>query len=181
MLEYEDFYDKIGKRYSITDGELVEDNSGNIVVSNTFKYYSIYIDTFSRRATLICDKDGFLGREYKLRTRDCAILLNDWLTKNTSVNFTKALNQVTSKDYRYAVSEGLYELFKYYSESFEEITIPDLEYGDVVIMKLGSSLSHTGIYYGDGKILHHAPGKLSSIDDLSNFQILHCFRPKGKV
>jgi hypothetical protein len=36
--------------------------------------------------------------------------------------------------------------------------------------------SHTAVYLGDGKILHHRPRKLSSIDDLDTDYVQRVFR-----
>ena len=50
-------------------------------------------------------------------------------------------------------------------EGFNETTLEQIAYGDLFLMQLESPVpNHAGIYLGDGVVLHHVQGRLSSRD-----------------
>ena len=50
-------------------------------------------------------------------------------------------------------------------EGFKETTLEQITYGDLFLMQLESPVpNHAGIYLGDGVVLHHVQGRLSSRD-----------------
>ena len=53
----------------------------------------------------------------------------------------------------------------YKKEGFVEVLDGTLQVGDIILMALNSDITnHAGIYVGRGKMLHHAPNRLSCRD-----------------
>ena len=56
-------------------------------------------------------------------------------------------------------------LDNFQSEGFVEVTDGSLQPNDLILMALNSDITnHAGIYVGRGKMLHHAPNRLSCRD-----------------
>ena len=56
-------------------------------------------------------------------------------------------------------------LDNFMKEGFHPIDISEISYGDGILMQLESPVpNHAAIYLGDGIVLHHVQGRLSSRD-----------------
>ncbi|MEM4406674.1 MAG: NlpC/P60 family protein [Candidatus Methanomethylicaceae archaeon] len=69
------------------------------------------------------------------------------------------------------------------NELYDSIQYSDLEPGDVLIGRaLSKVLNHFAVYLGDGTILHHLAGRLSSRTALGPWKrsLFKCYRAKGK-
>ena len=111
-----------------------------------------------------CEPEGFelpyVGREFVFGLVDCYTLCRDWYNLEFELN----LRDYDRRDQFWLRGENLY-LDNFASEGFYPISIRDLQYGDAILMQLGSNLpNHAAIYLGDQMILHHVQGRLSSRD-----------------
>jgi hypothetical protein len=167
-MNYEYFNTKIGHRFSIVEGIIVEDPSGLFVVSETFSDYVIYLNKINRSWNIIAPKNSYLARQYILRKSDCISLTAEWLKDTYGIKFNFDYNKMSNKEFYKFYKNGL----KYWFEEngFVEVTTP--RYGDCLIYGFKQ---HAGIYLND-KILHHLPRTYSSIDTVDSTRILGIYR-----
>lgn len=104
------------------------------------------------------------GRLFHYGIVDCFTLIRDYY----KVNFN-----IYIKDFeRYGVQwwedygDSFEELFS--NEGFIQVPIENIKENDLLVMALGSSIpNHYAIYMGGNKIIHHAIGRLSCIESIS--------------
>ena len=175
-LKYEDFIDKIGIRYDIIEGVLVESPEGLFVVSEEFKDYTIYINKQNLTVPIIAPKSSYLAREYKTRTSDCVALLVEWYKDNKNLDWTSDYRRTSLSEYMNYYAYGIGALF----DKYNFIPVEDktkLEISDWLIYATnGNYTSHIAMYYGDNKVLQHLPNKLSSIDTLDPTRVVRAYR-----
>ncbi len=103
---------------------------------------------------------NLLGRQYETGVSDCWSIAIDYYWQNHGLRLTN-----------YARPSDLPELgwslyLKYLeTEGFEMLDIPVrlLKPSDLILMTLRSNLPHhAAVYVGEGKIIQHLPGRLSS-------------------
>lgn len=116
-----------------------------------------------------CEPDGFelpyVGREFVFGMVDCYTLCQDWYKKEMGLQ----LGDYQRRDKFWERGENLY-VDNFYREGFRKISFDELQYGDALLMQLGSSLpNHAAIYIDDQQILHHVQGRLSSRDVLGGY------------
>ena len=116
-----------------------------------------------------CEPSGFelpyVGREFVFGVVDCYSLVKDWYGKE----FGLQLNDYQRRDLFWERGENPY-LDNFHREGFQKVPFDELQYGDALLMQLGSSLpNHAAIYIGDQQILHHIQGRLSSRDVLGSY------------
>lgn len=175
-MKYEEFVTKLGTRYDIVNGELTESPSGLFVVSEEFKDYSIYINKQNLTASIIVPRLAYIGRQYKLKVRDCVSIIIDWYKHNRNIDWTSDYNRTSiSKYLEYYVNKIDNLLIEY---GFIEIADKtNLELGDWLIYKINNGGGvHTAMYYGDNKILQQLPDKLSSIDPIDFTKVVMVYR-----
>jgi proteasome lid subunit RPN8/RPN11 len=118
-----------------------------------------------------CKPDNFklpyVGREFVFGVVDCYTLCRDWYGKE----FGLQLNDYERRDLFWERGENLY-VDNFYRERFRKIPFEELQYGDALLMQLGSKLpNHAAIYIDDQQILHHIQGRLSSRDVLGSYYV----------
>lgn len=105
-----------------------------------------------------------VGRQFAHGVLDCYQLIVDWYAHERGI----ALKQFARADNWW--NDGRSDL---YTKGFPQagfVKLPDgepMEMGDVILMQiraLNGVPNHAGIYLGDGLILHHLHGRLSSRD-----------------
>jgi proteasome lid subunit RPN8/RPN11 len=116
-----------------------------------------------------CKPDNFelpyVGREFVFGVVDCYSLVRDWYGKE----FGLQLNDYERRDLFWERGENLY-VDNFHREGFRKIPFEELQYGDALLMQLGSKLpNHAAIYIDDQQILHHIQGRLSSRDVLGSY------------
>jgi proteasome lid subunit RPN8/RPN11 len=116
-----------------------------------------------------CEPDGFelpyVGREFVFGMVDCYTLCQDWYKKEMGLQ----LGNYQRRDKFWERGENLY-VDNFYREGFRKISFDELQYGDALLMQLGSNLpNHAAIYIDDQQILHHVQGRLSSRDVLGGY------------
>lgn len=106
----------------------------------------------------------FLGRPFNHGVVDCYAMIRDFY----QVTFDIPLTNYARPDVWWYSGLNLYEE-NILKEGFKLVDIPlkELQYGDVILMAIKTKIPcHAAIYIGEGKILHHFYGRLSSIENL---------------
>lgn len=172
-MEFQDFADKIGTKYTVINGNLVASDNGEFVVSETFGINTIYLNKLTRMCALIPAIDSYIGRPYKLKYTDCITLVASWLDKNRGSNFDNIYNLISRKQWFHYYKVGMKHW--YIDNGFKEVT--ELQEGDCLVYELYPGVNnHVGIYMSVGKILHHIPQKLSSLDVIDPSLIIGAYR-----
>ncbi len=101
-----------------------------------------------------------LGRPFVFGVYDCFTILQDYFETLDII--------VNPRDYEWEFwkkGKNLY-LENFEEEGFVEVTDGSLQVHDVILMALNSPIAnHAGIYVGRGRMLHHAPSRLSCRDN----------------
>jgi len=101
-----------------------------------------------------------LGRPFVYGVYDCFTILKDYFLEENII--------VNAPDYEWEFWEKGKNLYleNFEKEGFVKVTDNSLQIGDVMLMALNSDITnHAGIYVGRGRMLHHAPNRLSCRDN----------------
>lgn len=105
-------------------------------------------------------KAPYVGRVFSYGVLDCHTLMYDYY-KN---EFDIELIRPESKNHWWDTGQDLY-MENFEPAGFYDVKVNDLQNGDVIFMQLRSEkTNHAAVYIGDGLILHHVSGRLSSRD-----------------
>lgn len=101
------------------------------------------------------------GRPYVFGVFDCYSLVADYLAEKHQIYIKKDYPRI--EDFW---KKGMPLFSKHWQDENFCITNDDLKDGDILMFQTDSSgeVNHVGVYVGDGMFLHHAIGRLSSID-----------------
>lgn len=122
-------------------------DAGNLHTSEVFRF-----EPTGYKAPLI-------GRPFHHGVLDCYSLVKDWYAENYGV----ALPHFERRDNWWNNGQKLY-LDNYERAGFEPIK-GAIQFGDVILMQIRSPTpNHAAVYIGDGQIVHHQAGRLSSRD-----------------
>lgn len=110
------------------------------------------------------------GRVFRHGVADCFALVRDWYRKEKGVTL-----KLTPRDPEWWGSgQNVIEECLNTPGYFDFVEVPHdapLEVGDVVIGKVGAKvINHTGVYVGNGLVLHHLTNRLSRKDVFGPFQ-----------
>ncbi len=101
-----------------------------------------------------------VGREWSHGVLDCYALIRDWFRIHRRVE----LPHFTRFDEWWKRDENLY-VENFAGAGFSTVETDDLQTGDCFLMQVASPVpNHAAVYLGDGLILHHLQGRLSSRD-----------------
>lgn len=104
-------------------------------------------------------KAPLVGRQFVHGVTDCYTLVQDWYERERNMR----LPHFDRRDDWWLKGEDLY-MANYAACGFKPITGP-MEVGDIILMQIRASVpNHAAIYLGDGFILHHFHGRMSSRD-----------------
>lgn len=108
--------------------------------------------------------DGYVaplvGRTWSHGVLDCYAIVRDWYKQERGID----LLDFERHDDWWAHGGDLYAE-NFAKAGFREISLAEIGIGDVILMKLKSPVTnHSAVYLGDGLILHHLHGRLSSRD-----------------
>lgn len=110
-------------------------------------------------------KKDLYGRKYIWQVQDCGSFIIDFYKEHFEI--------VIPDFYRPERfwEKGLELYLEHYEEAgFYEIPIKEIQFGDVLLMNIGTHIScHGAVYAGDNKIAHHLNGRLSCTDVLGDF------------
>jgi len=111
-----------------------------------------------------------LGIQYVNGAYDCWSLIR---------RFHKQEMGVTIPDYpreygwwlkNYEGDERNIYMDNYLDKGFEDVSIDDLQYGDLLMFTLKGVVSHGGVYVGDDKFIHHLNNRLSITESLPRWR-----------
>lgn len=172
-MDYEFYKDKIGSRFDIIQGELVETENGMFLVTETFSSPSIYVNKVQQTATLVSPKDSYIGRSYGLRQADCVAICFLWHDKNKGTNLMSLYKRTSNREFYEYYVRGMGAWFL--EHGFTQVT--EMQVGDMLVYEnVPGAIAHIAVYLGDNKILQHLPNKLSGIDTLELSKIKGIYR-----
>ena len=176
MLLYKDYENKIGLRFDIVNGDLVESETGQFVVSDQYLENTIYLNKLTKTAALITPQYSYVGNFYQLRLNDCTSLWTRWLDEHKSSHYYDIYKSMSHRDFHAWMKAGMCSYFE--TQPFEKITDYNLlQEGDCLVYSYdGVVNSHVGIYLPQDRILHHLARKYSCIDNLDKSKILGAYR-----
>jgi hypothetical protein len=172
QLNYNDYSEKVGSRYNIVEGLLVESSDGVLTVSTEFKQNTIYVDTYNKCVNLIVPEKAYIGRHYFLKKSDCIKLVNEWLDDRLGTDYVQRYKNTSNADFKKYYSQGV--KYAYLDNDFKEVDHSALTIGDVIIY---INYNHVAVLVDTNKVLHHLPKKLSCYDVLDTTKILGVYRP----
>lgn len=118
-------------------------------------------------------KAPLIGREYCWGSLDCWTLVRDWYKEEWDLDLPD-WERPDRPDWENA--PRFVELYE--QAGFREVSIKHMQYGDAMLMSIGSTgLNHVAVYLGEQQVLHHLTNRLSSRDLLGGW-LLKC---TGKV
>lgn len=171
QLNYNEYSEKVGLKYDIIEGLLVESSTGILTVSDQFKPYTIYVDKYNKLANLIVPEKAYIGRPYILKKSDCIKLVNEWLDDSLGTDYVKRYKDTSNSQFKKYYTDGV--KYAYLDNGFTEVfDSPNI--GDVLVYM---NQNHVAVLVNNNKILHHMPKKLSCYDVLDTTKILGVFRP----
>lgn len=111
----------------------------------------------------------YLERPYVHGVHDCFTVCKDWYEREWCLT----LPNVSRKDQWWTQGENLY-LDHFEDFGFVRLFDQEPEIGDAYLMQVGSRVpNHAAVYLGDGNILHHVQGRLSTIDPYGGYWAKH--------
>lgn len=119
-------------------------------------------------------EQDFVGRPYIFGTFDCWSLVVDYLKRNHGITL--------SNHYPRLQEFWLNDQTNFFDNCFQNEKLVEvkgeLQDGDILMFQTDPSgnANHTAVYIGDGKILHHIVGRLSSIDIYGGYWEKHTIR-----
>jgi hypothetical protein len=180
-MDYEYFANKIGTRFALERGLFVENQKGDFTASLNFAQYSIYLNKQTKTWTPIAPEKSYLARAYVLKKSDCITLFTEWLDDHAGTKFGNIYNSISNREFLRYYKSGM--RLWYEDNGFTEVSSPVLGdclvYGDSVTSVI--PINHVGVCVGNEKILHHLPGRFSSIDTIDYTKIIGCYRYGQKI
>ena len=175
-MDYEYFANKINTKFSLVRGEFVEDSQGLFTVSFNFAQYSLYLNKQTKTCMPIAPAKSYLARAYALKRSDCISLVAEWLDDHNSTDFLMGYYNMSNRDFLRYYKSGM--RLWYEDHGFTEVGTP--RPGDCLVYTDSINdtvpLNHVGICINSSQILHHLPGRYSSIDALDYSKIIGCYR-----
>ena len=112
-------------------------------------------------------KTELYGRGYVWQIADCGTFIRDFYTQEFGIDIPDFYRPPKFWEQGIELYLNSYEEAGFYPIEFKE-----LEYGDVILFALGSSITtHGAVYIGDNKIAHHLSGRLSCKDVLGSYYL----------
>ena len=124
----------------------------------------------------ITEPSGYLapmvGREFSFGILDCYSIIKDHYESELDIDMPDPVRT----DKFWERGENLY-VDNFESAGFKRVkfdSVHDLKVNDIVIMMAASSIpNHAAVYLGNGKMIHHVQGRLSSIDMYGGYWLKH--------
>lgn len=172
-MDYQYFANKLGAKFDIVNGELVESVNGLFIVSDKYTDYVIYLNKLTKTASIVAPQKSFLGRSYRLRHLDCITLFAEWLDDHYGSTWGNIYNKLSNREFYRYYKSGM--SLWYEDNGFTQVEKP--KHGDCLVYAYKPKvISHVGICLDGDKILHHLPYKLSSIDSIEPDKIIGVYR-----
>lgn len=180
MLDYNFYKEKLGKKFAIVNGELVEDPEGLLTVTETFTNYSIYLSKIEHKASLIIPDLAYVGKTYKTRSTDCISICCKWHDNQYGTNLQKVYKDTTHEKFKKYFKQGMSLWF----EDHGFLKTNTIKIGSFIVYQYAPNLpanSHIAICIEPNKILQHIPWKYSSIDTIENEKVFAIYDYTGQT
>jgi proteasome lid subunit RPN8/RPN11 len=114
----------------------------------------------------------YLGRPYVHGLLDCYAVVRDWFAREWNLTLTN----YRRPDYWWEVDGQNLYMDNFGSEGFVRVSDEaSHERGDVFLIQMHSKVAnHAMVCLGDGTVLHHVMGRLSSVDVFGGYWQKHC-------
>lgn len=110
-----------------------------------------------------------IGRQWSHGVLDCYAVIRDYYQMERGIT----LDQFERSDEWWNRGENLY-MDNFKAQGFIQISGDDLQEGDVILMRVKSTVpNHGAVYLGNNVILHHVHGRLSSRDVFGGYWLKH--------
>lgn len=110
-----------------------------------------------------------IGRQWSHGVLDCYAIIRDYYQMERGIT----LDQFERSDEWWNRGENLY-MDNFKAQGFIQISGDDLQEGDVILMRVKSTVpNHGAVYLGNNVILHHVHGRLSSRDVFGGYWLKH--------
>lgn len=118
-----------------------------------------------------------LGQQYISGVNDCYSIIRRYYWQTYGIKLDE-----NPRDYHWYDAEPNKYVDDYKKFGWYDVNISDMEQGDMLIIRIGHHESHSGLYLGNGKFIHHLNGQLSRTDDISRWikRITRVVRHKDK-
>lgn len=117
-------------------------------------------------------KSPLVGRPFVHGILDCYALIRDYYAETLNIE----LQDMYRQDNWWHKGDKLYR-DNFTKFGFVEVTPKDIKPNDCFIICNGASEpNHAAVYLGDGKMLHHVQGRLSSIDVYGGFWLQNTWK-----
>lgn len=152
-----------------------EHSDGDIAASENsgLPCYLVNLPTAEVKVYEPCGYEApYTGRVYVHGSRDCFSLVRDWFRLEMGIH----IDDFDRRDGWWSTGQNLY-LDNFASQGFVEVSpeSPVLR-GDVFLIQVGARVpNHAAIALGDGTILHHVYGRLSTRDPFGGYWARHTF------
>ena len=172
-MNYEYFKSKLGCKFNIVGGDLVESEKGLLTVSENYSSNVIYLNKLNKTFNLVVPQKSYIGRVYSLRKLDCVTLFAEWLDDHFGSSWGNMYAKYPTREFYRYYKDGM--SLWYDDNGFTKVDTP--AHGDCIVYEYKpKAVSHVGICLEGTKILHHLPYKLSCIDSLDSSKIIGVYR-----
>jgi hypothetical protein len=172
-MEYSEFVNKIGVKYDIVSGVLTQSETGPFTVTETLNSCCIYLNKSAKTVQLIVPDSMYIGKKYALRHSDCVQITMRWSDENQGTKLLEVYKTTPHKIFYEYYMRGISDWF--IDNNCILQTVPNI--GDFIVYEYQpGAKSHIGICVAPGKMLHHMPNKLSSIDTIDTSKIIGIYR-----
>lgn len=162
--------DNVGKKATISNGDIVLADNGWLTVSTSPTMYSVYVDKVTNIVAPVVPKDEWRGRKYRFFFRDCVSLVAEWLDATYNIGAVAHMRTVSRGEYVRLNMGGYEHMLE--PLGFQHVELP-CERGDIVFYERSR---HIGVCIGSGELLHHPINKYSCVDPIDETKVLGVYR-----
>lgn len=107
-----------------------------------------------------------MEREFVFNVQDCLSLTADWMYETHGIELPEC-----PRDWNWFENGERHIDDLWGPWGFEELDISQAREGDLILFRMHTDYTnHMGIYLGGNRLLHHALGQLSCVDNLAKYQ-----------
>lgn len=163
-MEYEDFINHVGKKFTVVNGAVVAAENGEFIATHDLGPNTVYLNKQNKSARLVPSSTSWIGHTYHFRTQDCSVLAARYVDNQFGTNYREAA-KVTKAQYFNYCKNGIISWFE--DQNLTRVGLADRQENDFIIYDFdGQHKMHVGVVLGDDRILHHLPRSYSSVDTI---------------
>lgn len=130
---------------------------------------------------------NIIGLDFKHGIRDCYSLIRSFYFngfERDGIKIKSMIKEMPRNDRWWEENHENMYVSNFQSAGFEEVdlNLNSLKIGDILMIRIGKtkSINHAGIYVGNGWMLHHLYGRLSSKEPINTYKIEKAVRYANK-